>query len=82
MTHKEEPDYTYWERDEDGRWCRHEDKYLVREKLYSTTGVVEPQWYLPQLLQSEPVAQGKWLLLTGNLCSVAQVVLLQVFVQA
>jgi hypothetical protein len=32
MTHREEPDYTYWERDEDGCWHRHEDKYLIREK--------------------------------------------------
>jgi hypothetical protein len=32
MTHKEEPDYTYWERDEDGYWRRHDDKYLTIEK--------------------------------------------------
>jgi hypothetical protein len=31
------------------------------------------QWCLPQLLQSDSVAQEKWLLLTENLCSVAPV---------
>jgi hypothetical protein len=50
-------------------------RLIKPHQLYSTIGGVEPQWCLPQLLQYDSVAQGKWLLLTENLCSVVQVVL-------
>jgi hypothetical protein len=49
-------------------------------QLYSTKQVLEHQWCLPQLLQSDSVAQGKWLLLVENLCSVILLALLALVV--